>query len=48
MMKTRPMRIALPKGRLMADALKLWERIGSGIAEGEANTRRLIIPSSVA
>lgn len=44
-MKSRPMRIALPKGRLMEDALTLWERIGSGIAPDQANTRRLIIPS---
>jgi ATP phosphoribosyltransferase len=40
-----PMRIALPKGRMMDQALELWERIGSGIAPEQASTRRLILPS---
>lgn len=42
---TRPLRIALPKGRMMDDALKVWDRLGSGIDAGSASTRRLIIPS---
>ena len=42
---TAPMRIALPKGRMMDQALELWGRSGSGIAPEQANTRRLILPS---
>lgn len=42
---TRPMRIALPKGRMMERALEIWERIGSGIAPEQWKTRRLILPS---
>jgi ATP phosphoribosyltransferase len=41
----RPMRVALPKGRLMEQALELWDRIGSGIDPGQLRTRRLIVPS---
>jgi ATP phosphoribosyltransferase len=40
------LRIALPKGRMMEDSLRMWERIGSGVAEGHANSRRLILPSA--
>jgi ATP phosphoribosyltransferase len=40
-----PMRIALPKGRMMEQALELWERIGSGISTEQSNSRRLILPS---
>jgi ATP phosphoribosyltransferase len=39
------MRIALPKGRMMEQALELWERIGAGIAAEHSNSRRLILPS---
>lgn len=42
---TRPMRIALPKGRMMERALEIWDRIGSGIAPEQWKTRRLILPS---
>lgn len=42
---TRPMRIALPKGRIMNDTLDLWERIGSGIRPEDRRSRRLIVPS---
>lgn len=42
---TAPMRIALPKGRMMDRALELWERIGSGIDPEQSNSRRLILPS---
>ena len=44
-MTPRPMRIALPKGRMMEQALELWSRLGSGIADEQWATRRLIIPS---
>ena len=44
-MSERPLRIALPKGRMMEQALELWERIGSGIAPEQWKTRRLILPS---
>jgi ATP phosphoribosyltransferase len=40
-----PLRIALPKGRMMEEALELWERIGSGAEAGAVSSRRLIIPS---
>jgi ATP phosphoribosyltransferase len=40
------LRIALPKGRMMEDALRTWGRIGSGVAEAHANSRRLILPSA--
>jgi ATP phosphoribosyltransferase len=40
-----PMRIALPKGRMMDQAIELWERIGSGIAPEQTSSRRLILPS---
>lgn len=42
---TRPLRIALPKGRMLDDALRLWERIGSGLASGVRESRRLILPT---
>ena len=42
---TRPMRVALPKGRMMEQALAIWDRIGSGIAPEQWKTRRLILPS---
>jgi ATP phosphoribosyltransferase len=42
---SRPLRIAVPKGRMFDDALALWERIGSGIDDTARVSRRLIIPS---
>jgi len=44
-MSTAPLRIALPKGRMLEDALRLWSRFGSGIAEEDLKSRRLILPS---
>jgi ATP phosphoribosyltransferase len=41
-----PLRIALPKGRMMEEALGLWERLGSGIAPEDSKSRRLILPST--
>jgi ATP phosphoribosyltransferase len=41
----RPLRIALPKGRMMEQALELWERLGSGIEPDVYASRRLILPS---
>jgi ATP phosphoribosyltransferase len=45
-MKAAPLRIALPKGRMLEEAARLWERIGSGIPEMERRSRRLILPSA--
>ncbi|HEU0300288.1 MAG TPA: ATP phosphoribosyltransferase, partial [Longimicrobium sp.] len=42
---SRPLRIALPKGRMMDEALGVFERIGS-IIDPTAPPRRLILPSS--
>lgn len=42
---SRPLRIALPKGRVMDDALRLFERLGSGVAAAALESRRLILPS---
>ena len=39
------LRIALPKGRMMDDALAMWGRLGSGVAPEHAKSRRLILPS---
>lgn len=44
-MSTRPLRIALPKGRMMEQALQLWEQVGSGISAEDGRSRRLILPS---
>lgn len=44
-MTPRPLRIALPKGRMMEDALRLWDQIGAGLGADAAETRRLILPS---
>jgi ATP phosphoribosyltransferase len=41
----RPLRIALPKGRMMDDALGLWGRIGAGPSREDLASRRLILPS---
>jgi len=42
---TRPLRLALPKGRMMEQALRLWERIGSPVAPEDVGSRKLILPS---
>ena len=44
-MNGRPLRVALPKGRLMNRVVELWSRIGSGITADDAGSRRLILPS---
>ena len=43
---TRPLRIALPKGRMMDEALRLFERVGSIIDPAARDSRRLILPSA--
>ncbi|HEX7241009.1 MAG TPA: ATP phosphoribosyltransferase [Longimicrobiaceae bacterium] len=43
---SRPLRVALPKGRIMDDALALFERLGSGLAAADRGSRRLILPSA--
>lgn len=40
-----PLRVALPKGRLLEQVVALWERLGSGVAPGATRSRRLILPS---
>ena len=42
----RPLRIALPKGRMMDQSLALWARLGSGVEREVLESRRLILPSS--
>jgi len=42
----RPLRIALPKGRMMDDALVLFEAVGSTVDEAARASRRLILPST--
>ena len=44
-MTARPLRIALPKGRMMDQAMEIFERLGYGIAPGDASSRRLVLPS---
>lgn len=39
------LRVALPKGRIMADALELWDRLGPGSLPEGRDSRRLILPS---
>lgn len=41
-----PLRIALPKGRMMDEALRLFEAMGAGIDPAARDTRRLILPSA--
>jgi len=41
-----PLRIALPKGRMMNESLQLWAEVGSEVAEDHFSSRRLILPSS--
>jgi ATP phosphoribosyltransferase len=40
-----PLRVALPKGRMLDDSLALWERIGSVVPPATLRSRRLILPS---
>ncbi len=40
-----PLRIALPKGRMMEEALEVWNRLGSGVPSNQLDSRRLILPS---
>lgn len=40
-----PLRIALPKGRMMDQALTVFARIGAGVAEPDLASRRLVLPS---
>jgi ATP phosphoribosyltransferase len=42
----RPLRIALPKGRMMDQALELFARVGTGIDPAVLDSRRLILPST--
>ncbi|HUE96294.1 MAG TPA: ATP phosphoribosyltransferase [Longimicrobiaceae bacterium] len=42
---TRTLRIALPKGRMMDEALTLFTSIGSGVRDEDSASRRLILPS---
>jgi ATP phosphoribosyltransferase len=42
---SRPLRIALPKGRMMDEALRLFEAMGAVIDPAARDTRRLILPS---
>ena len=44
-MTRRPLRIALPKGRMMDEALALFDRMGSGVDPAARESRRLILPS---
>ena len=41
-----PLRIALPKGRMMEEALEVWRRLGSGVSDDQLDSRRLILPST--
>lgn len=42
----RPLRIALPKGRMMDEALILFDAIGASVDESVRASRRLILPSA--
>lgn len=42
-MTGRALRVALPKGRMLEEALRLWERIGSQLAAEDRDSRRLIL-----
>lgn len=44
-MSNPPLRIALPKGRMLDDALWLWARLGSEVAPEERSSRRLVLSS---
>ena len=43
---SRPLRIALPKGRMMEEALRLFEAMGAGLDPAARDSRRLILPSA--
>lgn len=43
---SRPLRIALPKGRMMDEALEVFARIGAQIEPEVLASRRLILPSA--
>ena len=43
---SRPLRIALPKGRMMDEALRLFEAMGSAVDPAARDSRRLILPSA--
>lgn len=45
-MSARPLRVALPKGRIMARAVELWACIGSAPDADALDSRRLILPSA--
>ena len=43
---SRALRIALPKGRMMDEALRLFEAMGSPVDAAARDSRRLILPSA--
>lgn len=43
---TAPLRVAMPKGRMMDQALEVWAQIGSPASESDLSSRRLILPST--
>ena len=43
---SRPLRIALPKGRMMDEALTLFARVGAAVEPEVLASRRLILPSA--
>ena len=45
-MNGRPLRVALPKGRMMDQALALWGELGVQVAETDWKSRKLILPST--
>lgn len=45
-MSTRPLRVALPKGRLLGQVVELWSQLGSPPEPGATSSRRLILPSA--
>jgi ATP phosphoribosyltransferase len=45
-LSARPLRIALPKGRMMDEALRRFEEMGSIIDPAARDSRRLILPSA--
>jgi ATP phosphoribosyltransferase len=43
---SRPLRVALPKGRMMDEALALFGAMGAGVDPAARDSRRLILPSA--
>lgn len=43
---SRPLRVALPKGRMMDQALELFAAIGAAVDAAARDSRRLILPSA--